>query len=136
MDYAALKLEIDSDPLARGYSGLTDAQVANSLNAANRPDPDTPTDMNAPVIWNAVDPTEYDALSVENKALVDFIGNMSNGIPIASGLIKNKLFAVFGAGTTSRANIIALATRDNISRAAELKLGTVLESHVTVARAM
>ena len=32
MDYIALKAEIDTDPLAVGYSGFTDQQVADSLN--------------------------------------------------------------------------------------------------------
>ena len=32
IDYQALKTEIDTDPLAVGYSGLTDQQVADSLN--------------------------------------------------------------------------------------------------------
>lgn len=35
--FQALKVEIVSDPLGRGYAGMTDQQVADSLNAMNRP---------------------------------------------------------------------------------------------------
>jgi len=33
-----LKTEIDTDPLTRGYSGMTDIQVADDMNLVNRPD--------------------------------------------------------------------------------------------------
>jgi len=36
-DINLLRTEITTDPLVRGYSGLTDIQVADSLNARNRP---------------------------------------------------------------------------------------------------
>lgn len=38
-----LKSEIDSDPLTRGYSGMTDAQVAADLNTAYRDAPHNPS---------------------------------------------------------------------------------------------
>ena len=36
MNLEKLKDEIASDPLTRGYAGMTDQQVADSINAANR----------------------------------------------------------------------------------------------------
>ena len=36
MNYDALKTELTEDPLALGYSGMTDQEVADSLNAVNR----------------------------------------------------------------------------------------------------
>ncbi len=36
---AKIKAEIDSDPLTRGYSGMTDQQVADDMNTAYRPSP-------------------------------------------------------------------------------------------------
>ncbi len=36
MDIPALKNEIDTDPLARGYAGMTDIQVADDMNLSNR----------------------------------------------------------------------------------------------------
>ena len=35
-DLVALKIELDADPLVRGYSGMTDQQAADSLNTVNR----------------------------------------------------------------------------------------------------
>lgn len=32
-----IKSEIDTDPLVRGYAGMTDRQVADSMNASDRP---------------------------------------------------------------------------------------------------
>ena len=37
MDYVALASEISLDPLLRGYSGMTNAQIADDLNTAYRP---------------------------------------------------------------------------------------------------
>ena len=36
MSYAILRSEIQSDPLTRGYAGMTDIQVADSLNTVDR----------------------------------------------------------------------------------------------------
>lgn len=35
-DMRILRVEIETDPLGRGYAGMTDAQVSASLNEANR----------------------------------------------------------------------------------------------------
>lgn len=35
-DYSVLSTEVSTDPLLRGYSSMTDQQVADSLNAVNR----------------------------------------------------------------------------------------------------
>lgn len=35
-DFTILTTEVGNDPLARGYAGMTDQQVADSLNTANR----------------------------------------------------------------------------------------------------
>ena len=36
MSYEALRAELNDDPLARGYSGMTNAQVVTSLNTVDR----------------------------------------------------------------------------------------------------
>ena len=38
-DYPALKAELTTDPLGRGYATMTDAQAASSLNTVNRSGP-------------------------------------------------------------------------------------------------
>ena len=38
-DLVALKAEIDTDPLTRGYAGMTDVQVSDDINTVYRPAP-------------------------------------------------------------------------------------------------
>ena len=131
-----LKDELVNDPLTRGYSGMTDEAAATDLNTAYRDDPNPPTSIPAAALWNAFDLTEYDALGAGDKAVADFIGDLGSDLPISAGLIKNKIFGMFGAGTTSRANIIALTAVPQITRAVELGLSKVKVGHVMVARAI
>ena len=42
MDYVALKAELDTDPLTRGYSGMTDQQVRDDLHTLYRDAPHNP----------------------------------------------------------------------------------------------
>ena len=125
-----LATELADDDLNRGYAGMSDRAAADDLNIVYRDDPNPPTSISAAALWNAFDPTEYDALNAGDRATVDFIGDLGSDVPIASGLIKNKVFAVFGVGTTSRTNIIALTTVPQVSRGVELGLGKVGEGDV------
>ena len=136
-DYVALRSEIDTNPLSRAAYAGTDQEVADDMNTIYRDDPNPPTTLGAAVIWNALDPTEYDELSVADTAQIDFIGQLgSEELPISSGLIKNKIFAIFGSGTTSRNNIIALTTAPQVSRSVELGFGKMGRGNVEVARAL
>lgn len=134
---AILADELSNDPIARGYSGMTDQEAADDLNTVYRDDPSPPQTINGAQIWNAIDATEYDALSADDKALVDFFFP-GGDLPIQSGLIKTKLFGIFGGGTTTRANLIALA-QPQITRAQELGILNGSEevgpAHVALARA-
>lgn len=51
-DYKAFKSEIVNDPLARGYSSMTDQQVADDLNTAYRPHR-TPIPSSELLAWSA-----------------------------------------------------------------------------------
>ena len=63
-----LKGEITTDPLTRGYSGMTDAQIADDLTTAYR---ERNLDrLDASTVFNAIDKAEYNALSDANKAMV------------------------------------------------------------------
>ena len=137
---ADIKTELTVDPLVRDYDGMDSEAAAADMNTAYRDDPNPPTSVPAAALWNAVDPGEYDALNVDNKALIDFIGALGSDIPIAGGLIKNKVFAIFVGGSVSRSNIIALTIPPLITRAEELRDADpdfpvpVLPRHVTAAR--
>jgi len=125
MDYVKLKAEIDDDPLARGYSGMTDQQVADSLNTADR------VVVREEIVGNELfsytDETEYLALSDALKSQwlslcsIDII--RKNAVPI----IKS----IFNSGSATWGNIVKTET---LSRAEELGLGLVSVADVTFVR--
>lgn len=136
VDIPALAAELTDDPLGRSYSGMSDSAAAVDLNTQNRV---TSVDtIGGAELWNAIDTTEYNALSADDLRIIDHIGLLNNGIPIGAGNVKTQLFGVFGAGTTTRDNLIVLSVKQQ-SRAEELGiLGSSLEigsAHVAQARA-
>lgn len=134
MDYLALKSELAADPAALGYDGKTDAECAALLN-----DPTKRTRnrqyVNSAEVFEALDPTEYAALSAGNKAAVNLVLGLGERIAVNGANTRAVLLAAFGAGTTTRVNLTALA-KEAISRAAELGFGSVEPRHVTKARAL
>jgi len=132
VDYAILKTEITVDPLGRGYSTMTDAEVASSLNTVDRTvDVASVTGQH---IFEAVVPAEYAALSADYKNLLYAIIGMGEILVNATNT-KAALLAMFGAGTTTRANLTGLQTRA-ASRAEELGLPMLDAGNVQSARAM
>ena len=61
MDYQVLKDEIVNDPLIRGYSTMTDAEIADDLNTVYRER--NRTTMTGSEIWAQTVASEYNALS-------------------------------------------------------------------------
>jgi hypothetical protein len=131
MNYEVLKTELTTDPLTRGYSGMSNAAAAADLNTEYREvDVEAVTGQQ---IFEATVPSEYNALGPSDTDLFHAIIGM--GELLVSGTnTRAALMALFGAGTTTRTNLIALQT-ELISRAAELGLGTVKEGHIATARA-
>lgn len=129
MNLTALKSEITTDPLARGYSGLTDEQIASSLNAPNRTaDRDT---LTGGMVMASIVRSEFAALAANDKQYIQLLASCGE-LPITAQL-KTEFGAVFGAGTTTRANLVALLKRAG-SRAEELGLGYVTPSDVANAK--
>ncbi len=125
-----LKTEITTDPLSRGYSSMTDLEVANDLNIVYRTqDVESVTGQD---IFEAVVRSEYIALSADDKDLLHVIISMGS-LPVNGTNTKAALLAMFIAGTTTRTNLAALQTRD-VSRAQELGLPFVYEGHIQEAR--
>lgn len=120
-----LKTELTTDPLARGYSGMTTDQKITSLNAVDRT---LPVDIvSGAQIYEAIDQGEFDALVDADKEKVDRITNLGDRIVVAdAGRARNTLLAVFtvGAGPLTRTALAALKTRA-VSRAEELGIGEV-----------
>lgn len=125
-----LRAELTIDPLSRGYSGMTDAEAAASLNAKNRTVPvETVTGQQ---IFEAVVPAHYVALSAEYKALFAVVVGM--GTILVNGTnTKAALTTMFSGATATLAALAALQT-EQVSRAVELGLGRVRTGYVQQAR--
>lgn len=131
MDYAILKAELTNDPLTRGYAGMTDHQVADSLNVVNRTLPNDT--IPAYIFYDNMLLSEYVALSADNKQLLGMLFSMGT-MSIKAGQTRNALLAMFPAGSTTRANLAPLQTRP-VSRADELGLGFIYAGYINSARA-
>ena len=131
MSLQILNSEITGDPLSRGYSGMTDAQIADSLNTANRPQ--TNTLIPAHKVVSAVVPSEAALILPEERDRIAFIVSAGE-VNISSDNVRSAFQRAFAAGTTTRANLLALLNAPSISRAVELGLGVVLESDIGKAR--
>lgn len=129
MDLVALKSELNSDPLGRGYAAMSDEQAANSLNVSDRtPNRDT---LDAGYLVASIVQSEYGSLSAAQKDYLRLIA-MAQTLPLTA-TVKVELGAIFPANSATRANLLALMKRPG-SRAEELGLGTITPSNVADAR--
>ena len=126
--YAVLKAELTNDPLARGYSSMTDADAAVSLNTANINR--NRASMSALEISDNFDELEWNALAVADQDKILSILEQREIDPF--GIWAKVFIAVFGASTTIT-NLQA-ARVEAISRAEELGLRKVKPGHVTDAK--
>jgi hypothetical protein len=133
MDYLALKNELSTDPLSRGYAGMTNAQAAASLNTANRTI--TRKSISGAEIIKATLVAEYTALSADLKTAYWGMVGASGGVDPSDANTRAIFGAMFGAATTTRANLLALQNQ-TVSRAAELGLGEVTPGDVQCAKAL
>ena len=125
-----LKTEIATDPLGRGYSSMTDLEVATDLNIIYR-EVDVES-VSGQEIFEAVVPLEYNVLTDKQINLLHAI--MGLGSISVNGInTRTALLSMFGSGTTTRSNLATLQKRD-VSRAEELGLPYVYEGHVQEAR--
>ena len=117
-----LKNEIDTDPLARGYSGMSDDELVANLNTRNR---DFWADLTSAQMFQALDLTEMNGLSNAKKARVDRILLLTGEIKTGPGTnARAEFIATFGPASTTIDNLVALANQP-IGRGAELGIGTV-----------
>ena len=124
-----LKDEITNDPLTLSYSGMTDLDLTNSLNALTRSQ--NKTSMSASEIYNQIDETEWLALTDPQRQEIWDILHLGDVNPF--GLEADRFLAIFGAGTTISALNAARVT--SISRAAEIGIGFASLGDVIAARA-
>lgn len=130
-DLATLTTELTTDPLGRGYAGMSDQAAADSLNTPDRTI--EVSSVSGSAIFNAIDPPEFVALTNAQEGFVRDVFSLGDEIDVSTGTnARQVLLDAFGGGTTTRANLAALVQR-TVSRADELGLTRVREG--TVARA-
>lgn len=133
-DYQALKSELTTDPLAKGYAGMSDAQAAASLTTAYRTT--ERASIRASELYEAVVDSEFTALAANIQTRVRDLYTL-DVVPAATGSrARAVLLAIFGAGTQTRANLAALVKVD-VRRCDEIGWGVgVTDQDVAAARAL
>jgi len=126
----ALVTEVQTDPLGLGYAGMTDQQVADSLNTVNRPR--NRTSMTGREVQDEVVDAEYDLLTDEKKS--QFLALTASADLDPFGLGANVVKDIFGAVATTTTNL-ATARVETVSRAVEIGAGRVGNGTVEIARA-
>lgn len=133
MRWDVLRSEITSDPLSRGYSSMTDDQVAASLNAKDRVVVEQ-TFVTAKDLMARMDPSvaatilqKLEAEAANNpvvKWIMSFITGGGEGIDLGHVNTRAQIDALVAGGVlapTEGASLKALAER-TVSRAEELGL--------------
>lgn len=130
MNYAILREELISDPLGRGYIGMSDQECADDLNSIYRER--NVQSMSASQVLNTVDTAEWTALTDADQRKIWDILHMGGELN-PFGNEAQMFISVFGAGSQTIQDL-ADARVEAISRAKELGLGDVKESDVYKAR--
>lgn len=144
MDYALLREELDTDPLGRGYSSLSDQDAAASLNAPNRAairetfvsHRTLLARLDPAVAAGILDALEAAAASIPTVKWVMFSIKGETGIDLGHDNTRAQVDALVAGSVLSTeegAALKALAER-TVSRAAELGLPPVDPFHVQSAR--
>lgn len=129
MDLVALKAELDNDPLARGYAGMTNQQVADDLNTVYREV--NRTEMTGSEVLNQINKAEFNALSAADQQRIWDILHLANLNPF--GVESTLMIDIFGGGSSTITTLQA-ARKQPVSRGVELGLGIVGEGDVWDAR--
>ena len=136
---AALKAEIDADPLTRGYAGMTDAQVAADINTAYRQI--NRESMSSSEVMNAINIGEFNALSTADRQNIWNVlhlggSGLAGGGNINPFGVEATIFTNAFGGGSATITALAAARKETVTRAQELSLGRVGEGTVAEARAL
>jgi len=130
-DLLALYNELTTDPLGRGYDGMSAASAASNLNIVDRTR--NRETMEAYEVMNAIAVPEFLALSSASRQIVWDI--LHNGMVNPFGVEADLFIQVFGAGASTLQTLADLRV-DDVSRANEIGFGPVSEGQVIKARAL
>lgn len=130
---AKLRFEITTDPLPRGYAGMTDDQVVASMGVMDRPGPFAPKEITKLLAYlNKMDAAEriapllasFDDIDYENPAHLQAITNGLDWLIGKGEIIESDKAAVLGLNQNRR------------TRPQEIDIpGKVKPGHVGAARA-
>ena len=129
MDIDILRTELTDDPLGRGYEALLSEAVAANMNAIDRTT--KKTIMEATEVFNAIDETEFNALSVDNQNRIWNVLHMGAINPFG---LEASLFTNAFGGASATITALQAARKNNVSRGVELGLGIVRAGHIEEAR--
>ena len=129
MDYKVLAAEL----ALPAYAKMTNAKAAAALNAASVNV--ARSSITGTELWECTVLAEYAALAQAARDAYQVLVSLGS-IDVSEGSNSRMALAVlFGAGTQTRANLLALAGKSNTtSRAQQLGLGNVQEGDVLMAR--
>lgn len=132
VDLAILSVEVNTDPLGRGYAAMTDQEVVDRLHVQDRTR--VLSSLDARTILQSVDPAELIALSEANRLLVlTFIGAADTHDP-RNGTIAHTFFTTLFPNSATLSNLGAART-EAISRAEELGIDGATANEVARVRA-
>lgn len=123
--------ELTNDPLARGYSGMTDQQAADSLNLTVDRDRNRTSMSGREVAAEVVD-SEYDALTDIKKS--QLLSLLASADLDPFGLAANVVKDIFGGGSSTITALLAVRV-ETVNRATELGLSFIWPGNVEQARA-
>ena len=129
MDYAALKSEIETDPLTRGYSGMTDQQIADDLNTVYRTR--NRSVMTGKEVKDRIDTTEWNSRTDAQKQIVLALCNRDDLDPFG---IDAQIFQDEMTGATNTLASLNSYRVENISRAEEVFGAVVTVAAIESAR--
>lgn len=129
MDYAALKSEIETDPLTRGYSGMTDQQIADDLNTVYRTR--NRSVMTGKEVKDRIDTTEWNSRTDAQKQIILALCNRDDLDPFG---IDAQIFQDAMAGATNTLASLNSYRVESISRAEEVFGAVVTVAAIESAR--
>lgn len=128
-----IRTEIDTDPKSLGYAALRAQSngpeaVANRMNEVGASaETLTPTWTDTTEVLAVLVGTEIIALTQANRDMLAILTSTAR-IRTGSATMRAAIAAIFGAATTSRANLVALTTKSASRAAALWGEGTVISA--------
>lgn len=136
INLTALAAELNADPKTLGYTGKSDAQIADLLNT---PGASSETIFKAYTdtadIVACIVRAEWTALAAADKQFLTEVVLAAPKLKTGDSNLRSAVAGIFAAGTTSRANLTAAASKQ-ATRAEALFGENTTVSHQDVARAL